>query len=499
MKRERKFFAPAVDQPQRRGSIAAILSAPGRRLVWVVDDSPLDADRARRVLATEHEVATFPDGSAALERVAAGNVPDILVLDWVMPGVSGPEVCRFLRSSLIGARIGILLLTAHKETAQIVEGLEAGANDFLSKPWEDAELRARVASLVRTRELIERVERAERRALRVFTLSPDPLLAVDGTGHVALANDEAAKLLGRDPRELTGHALAELVPGLDTAEVTTSKDPRALRDVRIGERIFSPTARLVEDEAPARTIVSLRDVTDRRLADSRRVDFLSIVAHDLRSPLGAVLMRAELLLRGKHGVLPAAALADIQRMDKGIKALVALINDFLDFTRLESGGYKLERVEVDLAALVDDVMTEVQPLIEANGLRWLRERDGPACVLGDRRRLAQVVTNLASNAIKFTPPGGQITTRVERTDGGIVVSVADTGRGVPPEIATRLFERYVRATAHEHEIAGTGLGLMIVREIVEAHGGEVGVESEPGQGSKFWFRVPRALVRGKSA
>src|SRR5437763_537835 len=138
-------------------------TAVAKRVAWIVDDSRLDAERARQVLSGECSVEIFADGSAALERLAATTAtPDVMVLDWVMPGVTGLDLCRFLRAAEGGyAQVGILLLTTHRNTEQIVEGLSAGANDYLAKPYADAELLARVHALLRTRELLERAKQAE--------------------------------------------------------------------------------------------------------------------------------------------------------------------------------------------------------------------------------------------------------------------------------------------------------------------------------------------------
>src|SRR6186997_1581157 len=128
----------------------------GRRCVWVVDDSPLDAERARRALESEYDVRILRDGSVVLEELAHGKAPDVLVLDWLMPGVSGIEVCQFLRSPRGGAQnVAILMLTIQNKTDQIVLALSAGANDFVSKPFSDDELRARVSSLIRSKDLLE--------------------------------------------------------------------------------------------------------------------------------------------------------------------------------------------------------------------------------------------------------------------------------------------------------------------------------------------------------
>jgi two-component system phosphate regulon sensor histidine kinase PhoR len=134
------------------------------RRVWVVDDSDADAARARDALMQGYAVEVFRDGAAVIEHAAAHTPPDVIVLDWVMPGVSGLDVCRFLRTS--GgerSRVGILLLSAHRESSDVVEGLEAGANDYLVKPYADPELRARVDALVRWNGLVDRARKAEAR------------------------------------------------------------------------------------------------------------------------------------------------------------------------------------------------------------------------------------------------------------------------------------------------------------------------------------------------
>jgi PAS domain S-box-containing protein len=466
------------------------------RSVWIVDDSPLDAERARRVLAPSYEVTVFQDGSAALECLASHPAPDVLVLDWVMPGVSGVEVCRFIRSGAYGNEaLGIILLTAHRAVEQIVEGLSAGANDFLSKPYEDEELRARVMSQVRARELLERATEAEDLNRRLLASAPDAMLAVDEAGLVTFANQEACSVLGRSQQQIIGASVATLLPHLAAIwQLPAGASYGTLADVEHDGRVYSPTVRVPLTPGASITI-SLRDVTERRQADARRLDFYSMIAHDLRSPLNAMSLRTDLILVGKHGALPGPLTDDIHKIKGGIQSLVVMINDFLEIARFEGAPLKLEREPVDVGALVDVAMEGMLPLLEGGGLSWQRHtlaEPADARVLGDMRRLSQVFANLLGNAIKFTPPQGVITTRIHPLNGAVEVVVEDTGRGVPEQALPTLFDRYTRVASHGSEVTGSGLGLMIVREIVEAHGGSVGVESRLGIGSRFWVRLPSA-------
>jgi signal transduction histidine kinase len=463
-----------------------------RPVVWIVDDSPLDTERARRVLEADHAVEVFGDGSALLEHLASHPAPDLLILDWVMPGVSGIEVCRFLRDGAMPQpEMAILLLTMQTQTEQIVEGLAAGANDYLVKPYADPELRARVEALLRSKKLLERAQKAEASVLALLEHAPDPLVGVDRQYRITYTNGEAQRALGCSAESLLGRPLAEALPKLPLDQLADAVVLlRPLPDIEIGDQIFSPTVRALPSDAHSGLTISLRNVTARRQKESRRLDFYSIIAHDLRSPLGAMLMRAEILLRGGRGPLAPEQAAELVKMEANIRSLVALINDFLDFARMEEAAHKMELARVDLAALVSEIVEDFKPLIENTQQRIeIEGRLGQAVVLGDRRRLQQVVTNLIANAIKFTPHGGSIVVRVRIRDHRCEVAVEDDGAGIAAEVLPLLFQRYSRGPATSKDAGGTGLGLLIVREIVEAHGGDVGVESAPGQGSRFWFRL----------
>jgi len=470
-------------------------TARARRIVWVVDDSPLDAERARSALRQECEVEVFHDGSAALERLAAGAVPDVMVLDWLMPGVTGIEVCRFLRSPQGGhPAVGILLLTTHRHTEQVVEGLSAGANDYLAKPYADAELLARVRAQLRARQMLERAEQAEALNFQLLETAPDALLALDDGRRVVFVNERARAALEAKSTLVLGTPLAELLPELDK-RLQTGSSAMQLPDVTLGDRVFSPTLRSLAVNQTFNTIIALRDVTERRRLDLRRLDFYSIVAHDLRSPLNVLTLRTGLLLDGSRGELPQPIVSELRKMNESVAALVVMIDDFLQLASLDNVEYKLESDAVDLHALAVETMENLRPQLEARALTWHTDAQRPAMVRGDSRRLQQVLTNLLSNAVKFTGDRGTITTRIEQGDQEIEFSVSDSGRGIAAEDLPSIFDRYTRSSNMQNDVPGTGLGLMIVREIVEAHGGRVGVESTLGTGSRFWFRVPAASPR----
>jgi signal transduction histidine kinase len=472
-----------------------IEASDARAAVWVVDDSRLDAERAERALAGDYAVTTFHEGSAALERLAGGAAPDVLVLDWMMPGLSGLDVCQFLRAQ--GGphhKVGILMLTVARETEQVVAGLRAGANDFLAKPFAEEELRERIAAIVRTRRILVQSEQAELRVRELLQSAPDALMAFDERGLVIFASQEAARVLGVPPERLVGRAAAELLPSLGRYWSPDQSPDAAIQlpDVTLGARLYAPTLRVLAGRRGNLRTVALRDVTAGRQEEARRMDFYSIVAHDMRSPLSALMLRNTLLERGRYGILPPAAQGELRKNDATMKALMRLINDFLDFARLEGAGLKLERDHADLTALVQVTLDDLQPLAEARQIHISFVPPGvPAGVQGDRHRLLQVLTNLLSNAIKFTPPGGDIEVILRPLDDRIEIGVRDTGPGIGPADVPTLFDRFTRVDRSPTRTPGTGLGLMIAKQIVEAHGGRIWVQSEEGKGSTFWFSLPR--------
>ena len=468
-----------------------------RRVAWVVDDSALESEMARRALAADYQVQVFHDGSAALEQLAQARPPDVLVLDWVMPGLSGIEICQFVRSRPGTTELAILLLTTNQQTEQIVEGLRAGANDYLSKPYAAPELRARVDALVRSKRLRERAERAEALLEKVLTALPDGVVTIDAKGAIVFVNAQAEEIFGETREALLGRPLAEMVPGLALDKMAPATPRLAvLPDVEIRGRTYFPRVSIPPSDDEGNTTITLRDVTETRIKERRQVDFYSMVAHDLRSPLNALHMRAQMLLQGLRGTLSTEVRAEVEKMSARGRDLVQMVNDFLAIAQMETAQFQIDLVEVDLAQICARIYDEYRPLAASRGLQLsMKDDQAQALVQGDPRRLSQVVENLVANALKFTGESGRVTVGVGGDAATVEVTVEDTGRGIPPEAQQRLFTKYARIEGSSAKVEGTGLGLVIVKEIVEAHGGTVGVRSQVGAGTAFWFRVPRASSR----
>lgn len=471
------------------------ISLEKSRTIWIVDDSATDAERVKRLLLDSHyNVEVIYDGSIALERLASGAAPDLLLLDWVMPGISGIEVCKYIRALKTKIRtIPILLLTAQHGTQEITEAFSCGANDYVSKPFVEEELKARVKALLQNKHLLERAEQAEDDVRALLTNAPDPIFVIDAQGKIAFANKEGLDIFNLPASAVMGLEFHSLIHGisLQTIGAGVGEPILPIPDVKVNEKIFSPSIRVLPSDNASTTTVVLRDVTARRITEARRLDFYSMIAHDLRTPLTSVLLRLQLALRGKSGTLPPKHISDLQKSESTLRSLAGMINDFLELARFEGIGHKIDSSPVNMGELVRDTMDDYAPLLEKSKLSWTSHGlDNDVMVSGDRRRISQVLSNLIGNAIKFTPEGGSISTSLIASKDYVEMSIKDTGPGISDSDLPTLFERFTRVSEAAGESIGTGLGLMIVREIVEAHGGVIGVETELGLGSRFWFRIP---------
>jgi len=274
------------------------------------------------------------------------------------------------------------------------------------------------------------------------------------------------------------------------------ENERALREarddleLRVKERTMELENAKKEVEAFSFSILRAKDELER--SSKFKDQFLSTMSHELRTPLNAVLGFSELLTDERYGTLNEKQQRYVKHIHTGGKHLLSLINDILDLSKIEAGRLQLAIENVPLSTAFAEVVDTMRPLADKRSHTLMQQAPSEICVRADPTRFKQVLMNLIGNAIKFTLDGGEIRLSAHKLDEAIRVEVRDSGPGIPPEEQQRIFEAFYRMGETDKKTEGTGLGLAITRRLVELHGGNLGLESQPGVGSCFYFTLPRA-------
>ncbi|MTV24238.1 GAF domain-containing protein [Nitriliruptoraceae bacterium ZYF776] len=360
--------------------------------------------------------------------------------------------------------------------------------------WVEAELDRGTLATV---SLLERRDRERIEA--VAAAVPDAIVVADRDGLISLANPAAetlaqvgrGELEGRRLDEVLGDAAAyaQLEPLLDVGPDLEPRRGRvavARRDATVRELDVAIT------RLPGRSVsvVVARDVSEQVALERLKDEFVSTVSHELRTPMTSIKGTLSLVVAGVAGEVSAEACSLLRVAHDNTDRLVRLVNDILDLERLSSGRVELELDRCEVRRLVELAVGNVKGLAEEAEVVF--ELDiAPLTVLGDEDRLVQVVTNLLGNAVKFSPAGGRVEVRARELDGRLRVDVRDHGRGVPPDLADHIFDRFGQVDASDSKVrGGSGLGLPIARGLVERHDGRLWVESVPGEGATFCFELP---------
>lgn len=361
--------------------------------ILIVDDTPANLQLLLGMLQGDgYRVRPVTSGEHALRAVRAAP-PDLILLDITMPGMDGYEVCRRLKADPASAGIPILFISALAETEDKVRAFAAGGVDYVGKPFQIAEVLARVRT------------------------------------HLQLRQRE--------------------------------------RD-------------LAESLARQHELERLRD------------SLTHMVAHDMRSPLLALRLTLGLLLDSVTG----GDRETVEQASISTEALIGMINDMIDVSRLENSALVPGRETVELGALARDVLAATRLL--AGNAEVVLDVPGPIQLEADPGLVRRILTNLVCNAYKFVRANGRISVRVRPDAAGIRTEVSDNGCGIAPEEQAHIFEKFGQVEG-EKKRHGSGLGLTFAKLAVEAHGGAIGIDSMPGQGSTFWFTLPTVAPAEHSA
>lgn len=495
--------------------------------VLVLAPTARDAALTRSVLDGAHVTCVCcTDVDEVCEQLEAGAAAVLLAEEAMVQDREGKLAKWFTRQPPWSDLPVLVLARSGADSAAVAHALELLGNvTVLERPMRLAALVSAVRAALRarrrqyqTREHLDQIERgAQAKALlaAIVASSDDAIISKTLEGRILTWNAGAERLFGYSATEAVGQPITLLIPperheeeASILARLRRGEHLEHFETVRVtkdGRRLdISLTVSPVRDAAG--TIIAAskvaRDITPHkqaeaalREADRRKDEFLAVLAHELRNPLAPIRNSLHLLGLGSLDDPEVAGVVEI--MERQVNHLVRLVDDLLEVSRITRGKIELRKERVEVAAVVRSAVETSRPLIEAAGHQLaLTIPPEPLTLEGDPVRLAQVIANLLNNAAKYTDAGGQIWLSVRRADEGVAISVRDTGVGIPLDMLPRVFRLFMQVDRHSGRAqGGLGIGLSLVKSLVEMHGGSVTAHSEgPGQGSEFTVRLPLAAA-----
>lgn len=475
--------------------------------ILVIDDEPRIRDACRMVLEEMGaEVAVAENGEAGLKLISERHF-DIVLVDLMMPVLSGFEVLAQIKED--HPDTVVVVITGYATLEHSIEAMKKGAFDFIPKPFTPDHLRVVVGKSLKYTRALQDISDSKSRLRVMVNRLMDGVMTSDLEGRVVLANPAFLQMVGHHDHKVTGLAVGEVVSdptihgmieqALAMPSHTFTEIVEVLQRQEDGEERFFD-ARCAPFRSRTGTtlgaITVLHDITAIKKMERMKSEFVSMVSHEIRSPMNSLLMQMKIILDGLAGEVTDKQREILERASGKIQNLTAMVSELLDLARIESGLVINEKEPVALAELLreqaafhqagaaaKDIVLQLEPLPEL------------PIIEANRRGLEEVFTNLITNAIKYSPSQSRITLTAKLEDEAISVAVADTGYGIPEEDLEAVFNRFYRVKdSNTRDIHGTGLGLAIVKSIVKAHHGTIKVTSTLGKGTTFTVLLPSRRV-----
>jgi signal transduction histidine kinase/HPt (histidine-containing phosphotransfer) domain-containing protein/ActR/RegA family two-component response regulator len=448
----------------------------------------------------------------------------------MMPVMDGIEVCERIKALPEWQAVPIIMVTALNSKEDLARCMNAGADDFISKPLNSLEFRARVSSMLRIKEQHDRLERTNALIHAQLEASLEGIIAVDEQGRLVAYNQKICEIC--DLNAITSESTYQDLPLLPLLQAADF--PHAI--TQILEETYDEPDQVIHGEVVINALTyeyfsssvtspsgrfwgfvwRFRDITDRKqyetnLQKSKEVaeaalrvksDFLAMMSHEIRTPINGVLGMTELLATTS---LDSEQNKFVQSIQTSGEILLTVINDILDFSKLESEKLLLEHLPIDVHGIIADTCALMSQQAESKGIGLDHQIDPqtPAYILGDPIRLRQILLNLANNAVKFTHKGAvrlavsvsPETSLQTENQVGLLFEVRDSGIGLSSDQLQKLFQPFTQASiATARQYGGTGLGLVICQKLVQMMGGKIWAESSLANGSSFFFVLPVSVT-----
>ena len=452
--------------------------------ILVAEDSPTQAEKLRYLLEEDgYEVSVAPNGRAALDAIRQSR-PSIVISDVVMPELNGYEMCRRIKEDPELEDIPVVLLTSLSDPVDIILGLQARADSYLTKPYDDEYLLSRVR----------------------FILT-EPFRQHGGStgGGIEVTFAGSRHVIDASRRQILGLLLSTYENAIEqNHELARAQEELKALNEQLEERVRERTVELTDANESLKRQIAERTRAEAALArqarelarsNSELEQFAYVASHDLQEPLRMVSSYVQLLAKRYAGKLDDDAEDFIAYAVEGAKRMQQLIRDLLSYSRVNAKGKPF--VPVASEEILGQTLDDLQLALEESGGGVTH--DPLPTVMADPGQLGQLFQNLIANAIKFRgdlPPAVHISS--EQNGGEWTISLRDNGIGIDPQYAERIFVIFQRLHGKE-EYGGTGIGLSVCKRIVERHGGRIWVESEAGKGATFFFTMPNRQIEESGA
>jgi two-component system phosphate regulon sensor histidine kinase PhoR len=491
-------------------------STPDPLTVLVVDDEKGIRDGSKRIISRMGcNALTAENGESGLDIIEQSDV-SIVLLDLKMPGIGGMEVLRRIQAK--GLDILVIVITGFATIETAIEAMKQGAYDFIPKPFEPDQLRIvvnRAREKIWLKQEAVKLESERRRTLadlgteksRIHTIIdslPNGIVVTNADGQVVLMNPAFGRLLDLSADTATGGQISAYIPdeGLCRLimEISTGChvdfDDIPTYDFSIGDdRFLMARGRpvLSERNACLGAVVTVIDITNMKVLDRLKSEFVAKVSHELRSPLSTIHEQLALVLNDLMGQLSESEEHLLARAKEKTQGLISTIGDLLDLSRIESGNTCQEPKPVQLEDLLSNIVDFLgtRARTKEQTLRLERPADPLPTIKADPLALESIFGNLITNAINYTQNGGEIVVKADTTGINLRVRVIDNGFGIETRYLDKIFDRFFRVKNDKTRfITGTGLGLPIVKGLVEALNGRIVVDSVPDKGTTFMVLLP---------